>query len=302
MSWLFFALLAPAIFTVVTFIDKLILEKEVRDPLSMPIYSGITAFVAGCVLWVLTGFPVLSLGDTVLILVAGMVTGFGAAIYFKALSQEETSRIIFFIQMQPIMVLLLSLIFLREGVDGQQFMGFVLILGAALALSAGSGLKGLRPSRAFWMILCVDFLWAASIVLFKFVSESGDSARLLSYESWGLSLGGLLIYIFIPSIRRAFHSNIRTVSRRAIGMVALNETIFVIAKLATFTAVALGPVALVSVLGGAQVFMGIVVGWVLTLLLPSIYKEDIQRQTLIRKGALAAVMIVGIGLVSQLFV
>jgi len=296
MSWLFYALLGPAILTAVNFVDKLIIEKHVRNPLGMPIYAAMTAFISGCVLWVLTGFPVLSLSDTLLVLLTGMLTAAGGAIYFQALSKEETSKIIFFLQIQPIMVLLLSLVFLNEGITPQQLLGFALILTAALVLSMNNGLAGFKLSRPFVMILIVDALNAVAIVLFKFVAAD-DINRVLAYESWGLALGGLLIYLLIAPIRQAFHDSLRTVPRHAFAIIGVNETIFVIAKLATFTAVSLGPVALVSVLGGTQVFMGIMVGWILTLLIPSVFKEDINRQTLMRKGMLAVVMIAGIGLV-----
>ncbi|MBZ0283643.1 MAG: EamA family transporter [Anaerolineae bacterium] len=299
MSWLFYALLAPAILTAVNFVDKLIIEKHVRNPLGMPIYAAITAFISGCVLWVLTGFPVLTPQDTVLVLITGMLTSAGGAIYFQALSKEETSKIIFFLQIQPVMVLVISLVFLNEDISLEQFIGFVVILTAALALSMNNGLAGFKLSRPFIMILMVDALNAAAIVLFKFVAAD-DINRVLAYESWGLALGGLLIYLFIAPIRQAFHDSLRTVPRRAFAIIGVNETVFVIAKLVTFTAVSLGPVALVSVLSGVQVFFGIVAGWILTLLLPMVYKEDINRQALIRKGLLAFVMIMGIGLVSEL--
>ena len=78
----------------------------------------------------------------------------------------------------------------------------------------------------------------------------------------------------------------------------MNETVFLAAKLLTLAAVALGPTALVSVLGGTQVFFGIVAGWVLTVLVPSIYREDVARRDLLRKGAVALVLFAGIACIN----
>jgi drug/metabolite transporter (DMT)-like permease len=298
MSWIVFALVAPLIFTVVNFIDKLIIEKQVHDPLAMPGFVMLTSFVSGSVLWLLTGSPLLPLGDALLVMFTGALTAVGAAIYFNALSLEETSRIIFFIQLQPVITLVFSYLFLDESISAVQLVGFVLILSGVLALALKDDLRRFSPSRAFWMIVLVDLIWVSSVILFKLVVKSLAFMEVLSYESWGLALGSLLIYLLVPRVRRAFNHTARTVPRRVFGIIFANEFIFVVAKLIGFVAIALGPVALVAVLGGTQVFFGIILGWALTFLAPSAFKEDISRRTLLRKGGLAVVLVAGIGLIS----
>lgn len=298
MSWLIYALLAPLIFTIVNFIDKLILEKHVRNPASMPPYLAIMAFLSGCVLWVVTGFPILPFRDVAIIMFSGVLTAVGALLYYRALSMEETSKIIVLIQIQPVMVLILSFLLLHETISAIQFVGFILILGAAVALSARRGLGGIQFSKVLGLLLFVNFLWSLSVVLFKFIAAGDHFERFLSYESWGFALGGLLIFIFVPSVRNAFLASLRVIPRQALATIAVNETIFLGAKLLTLAAVALGPTALVSVLGGTQVFFGIVAGWVLTVLVPSIYREEIARRDLIRKGAIALVLFAGIACIN----
>lgn len=298
MNWLFYALLAPAVFTVVNFVDKYIIEHEVRDALAMPIYAAIMAFLTGVVLWIITGFPVLDARDTALVLLTGVLSSWASALYFQALSYEEASKIIVLIQMQPVMVLVLSLIFLNETITAEQLLGFVLILGAAVGISLNRADVGaFKLSRAFWLILVVDLMWAASIVLFKFVVAASQFEKVLSWESWGIALGGLTLYLFVPLFRRSFNQNIASVRRRTFGLIFVNETTFVIAKLLTFMAVALGPVALVSVLGSAQIFFGIVLGWILTTVAPAKFHENVTRQNLLQKAALALVLFGGITLV-----
>jgi drug/metabolite transporter (DMT)-like permease len=294
----FFALLAPLVFTLVNFADKYIIEREVRDPKAMPVYAGIMAFLTGTTLWVITGFPVLPLHDAALVMFTGALATWGSALYFRAISSEEASSVIVLIQMQSLFVLVLSILFLSETLTLTQFIGFALILTAAVGISLKGGQAGrFRLSAAFFLLLLVDLMWASSIVLFKFVVSETAFTDVLAFESWGMALGGLALYLFLPPLRRAFHQSARTIKRRGLAMIFVNETVFVIAKLLTFTAVSLGPVALVSVLGSTQVFFGIALGWLLTTLLPHIYNENVTRANLLRKGALAAVMFGGILLV-----
>ncbi len=298
MSWLIYALLAPLIFTIVNFVDKLILEKHVRNPASMSAYIAIMAFLSGFVLFIVTGFPILPFRDVVIVMFTGVLTAVGALLYYRALSIEETSKVIVLIQIQPVMVLIMSFLLLHETISALQFVGFILILGAAITLSARRGIGGIQFSKILWMLLLVNFLWSLSVVLFKLIVSEGQFERFLPYESWGFALGGLLIFIFVRSVRDAFRQSLRTIPRQALAIIAVNETIFLCAKLLTLAAVALGPTALVSVLGGTQVFFGIVAGWVLTVLAPSIYKEQIARSDLIRKGAVALVLFVGIACIN----
>jgi len=298
MSWLIYALLSPLVFSIVNFGDKFIIERQVRDSWAMPTYSGIMALLTGCVLFVVTGFPILPLRDALLILFTGVMTSIGAALYFNAMGRDEASKIIVLIQIQPVIVLALSFLFLRETISLQQLTGFVLILGAAVAISLNRETSGFRLSAAFFLILLCDLIWASSIVLFKFVVGENTFSALLPYESWGLALGDLGLFLFVPTIRRAFQESIRTVTRQTLGMIAVNESIFVVAKLLGLTAVALGPVALVSVLGSTQIFFGVLLGALLTSIAPAIFKEDISRQNLARKGILALVLFGGIVLVN----
>lgn len=298
MSWLFFALLAPAIFTVVNFGDKYILEKEIRDARGMPIFAGIMAFLTGIVLWILTGFPVLTLPETLLVLFTGAITNWASAIYFQAMQQEEASKVIVLIQMVPVVVLVLSVVFLQETITREQLVGFVFILGSALGIALNRESSGLRISPAFWQILLVDVLWGASIVLFKYAAVNIAFERVVAFESWGLALGGLTLYLFVSPLRHAFHNSLLITRKVAFGMIALNESLFVVAKLLNFWAVALGPVALVSVLGSTQIFYGIVIGWLLTVFAPAILREDVSQGNLQKKALLATVLFAGIWLVN----
>jgi drug/metabolite transporter (DMT)-like permease len=298
MNWLFFALLAPAVFTVVNFGDKYILEKEIRDARGMPIFAGIMAFLAGIVLWILTGFPVLTLPETLLVLFTGAITNWASAIYFQAMQQEEASKVIVLIQMVPVVVLALSVVFLQEPITPGQMFGFVLILGAALGIALNRETGGIRISPAFWQILLVDVLWGASIVLFKYAAVNIEFERVIAFESWGLALGGLTLYLFVPPLRHAFHHSLTTARKGAFAMIAVNESLFVVAKLLNFWAVALGPVALVSVLGSTQIFYGILFGWLLTVFAPAILREDVSQGSIQKKAGMAALFFVGIWLVN----
>lgn len=298
MDWVFYALLAPTLYTASTFVDKYILEKKLKDYTPMPLYISLMGFVVGLFFWVLTGFPILDFRDTLLILSTGILTSFATVLYYKALFMEETSKINFLFQIMPIFSLILSWIFLGESLTYIQLLGFFLILLSGIFISIEKTNKNYRFSQAFFLILIVDFLWAISGILIKFAISIRSFSEMLSYESFGIGLGGIVLFIFAPKIRMAFLESITNIPKTTSLIIFLNESLFAFAKAVTFFAFSIGPVALVSVLEGTQAFFAIVYGLVLTFFFPKIFKEDISKKGLRKKILFFVVLFVGILLVS----
>lgn len=294
MNWLFFAVLAQVFYTVVVFIDKYILEREIADYRGMPIYSAIIATIAGVLIWIVTGFPILSLKDGLLITLTGVLTTFGAATYFNALSDDEVSKVTILFQVQPVITLILSFLILGERISSPQLLGFILILLSAIGISLEKKLKKVRFSKVFFLILLTDFLWASAYVIFKFVVDSNSFSKVLSYESIGIGFGGLILYTFFPSIRKAFKKTNKKVRRRIIWFVSINEGIFLFSRLLKYLAISKGPVSLVDVVGGTQIIFAIVFGFFLTLFAPKIFQESISGIGLFKKIVMAGLVLLGL--------
>lgn len=299
MNWLIPALISPLLYTATNFIDKYLIEKLLPDYRVVPILSGSIGFIAGTIFFALNGFTFIDHRDGAIILVTGILTLWGLVPYYEALMSEETSKIIILFQSIPIFVLTLSYIFLGETISQKQLIGFALILASAMLVSASSisDFK-FKINKPFVLIIIVNLLWAVSAVLLKFSLGSYDLKTIINYEGWGVGIGALYLYIFSSEIRNAFNKTMKKLKKYTIGVMCLNEVIFITAKSVMFFAYSLGPAALVSVVGSAQAFWGILAGAVLTLLFPRIFKEDIGKDTIVKKVVCSAVMITGIWLVS----
>jgi uncharacterized membrane protein len=128
MNWLFFAILSTILFTIVNFVDKYILVAAVQNYRAMPVYSAAINFTVGMILWLLGGFPMMTAGDTAITILSGFIFMASAVLYFQVMQREQTSVVIVLLQIQPVMILILSLIFLQESISALQLVGFVLIL------------------------------------------------------------------------------------------------------------------------------------------------------------------------------
>lgn len=299
MIWLFSALFGAAIHAVANFIDKYVLEKEIPDYKVLPIYTAIVSFVFGTIFWFIAGFPLLSLRDGLIVMTTGVLSAFGLVFYFKALTVEETSKVIILFQMTPVIVLILSFLFLRESITATQFIGFLLILTATTVISFKKNPAGKTFSSAFFYILLFDILTAISSILVKYAINLNSFKTIVAWESWGLALGGVMIYFLIPTIRKAFHQSLRIIRKRAIAILTLNDMFFIAGKLFFFFGFSTGTVALVKVLEGTQAFFGILYGWILNLAYPAIFKEKITRHALLNKLIASLLFLEGIILLSH---
>lgn len=179
-----------------------------------------------------------------------------------------------------------------------QFVGFFFILSASTIISIKKDVKGKTFSSAFFYILVFDLLHATASVLIKYTIYISSFKTIISWESLGLGIGGGLIYIFIPSMRKAFHKSLHTIRKKTIAILAFNDMLFIAGKLLLFLGFASGSVALVSVLEGTQVFFGILYGAILGAIYRNIFKEKISRRAIMAKLIAALLLFEGIVLIS----
>lgn len=299
MSWFFFALLAPALYALVVFIDKFIVSKKVKDYRCMPVYASLMGLLSGTVIWFFTGRPVLPLNDAFIVVFAGVLTTISFVMYYKAVLDEDASTINLFFQLGPVFILILAFFFLGEKLNFKQLIGFVVICYSIYGASINSNQKRKKKgiSKALIYILIYDILWAISAILMKFALNANSLSQIISYQNWGVALGGVGIFLLVPSIRLSFLTSVKTIKTNVVGMMLSNELLFVLARTVTYIAYSLGSVAVVGLLEGTQVFYGILYGWLFTLLAPTKFSEDINKKTIRRKIFFAVLLFVGIILV-----
>jgi uncharacterized membrane protein len=295
MNWLIYALISPLLGAISVFMDKYLVERE-TSPLTLPTYAGIVSLIYGVIMWAIAGFPLLAPLDIALVVASGTLRLIGAVYYFIVLQKAEGSTVIVLFQAYSVFVLTLSFIFIGEVITSMQLAGFVVILAASIAANYQPGESKFDFKQLIGM-LAIDLLFAASAVVFK-LAVAGDSViELVGYESIGTSVGALLVWIAMPAIRREFLASLKTIRPMAVGIIVAKELLAYMSKLLSFLAMSLGPVSLVAVVGSTQAFYGILIGWMLTLIAPAIFREDISRANLLKKGGLAGLLIFGIWLV-----
>ena len=300
MSWIFFTISASALYAGSNFFDKFLIEKRVRDPMILAILGGFLTCLVGLVVLVFKGFPAISSGQLIYMLIAGTLFELALVPWYKAISLDDVSRVAPIFQTIPVLVLIMSYLFLGERLLGGQLFGFVFILIGGYLLSAEKlGQQIFKMRRTLWWALLSSLLFAIPLVLFKFVSLDQGFWDSLAYEFIGAGIGGVILILFVIFSKRAgFKQEVIEKGLKSWSLIGVNEIIYVFARMLNFYAIALASVSLVTVLGGFQPFFLLGFGLILSRWFPGIVKEDIQKSTVILKLIAIILIFAGVWFVS----
>ena len=151
---LILAILAPLIWASINILDKYVSTHKVKNPLSFTFLAGLVNLLAGILiaLFINWNYPFSSL-------LAPAITGilFGTQYYFWYFiyKHEDASHLIGLIYLYPLVVALLSFIFIKEILSISSYFGLGFILIGVLVLSLR--LKQIKLKASLWMIIMAIF-------------------------------------------------------------------------------------------------------------------------------------------------
>ncbi len=296
-SWLAFALASPALFGASTIIDKFLIDKRIKDPVFLTAFGGFIVLAGAAAIFAIRGFGTLPGGQIAALIAIGIMDEIALVPYYKALSYDDASSIMPFFQLVPVLVLTFSYFFLREALTAAQVAAFVLILSGSFLLAAEKIDAGMfRPRKSLPWVVLTSVLWAAPAVIFKSMTVDRGFWHAAAYTLLGIAAGAFIL--FAASYRRSIAQLgvLRADTWAAVGM---NEVIYFLGQMFWFYAIALGPVSLVSVMGGLIPLFVFLYGTAISLWLPKILREDLSRGTVMLKIAALALVLGGVWFINR---
>lgn len=267
--------------------------KKIKHPSTAAIIGGLFSLIVGIVIFAIRGFHLLPTLQIGLLFLSGILLVLYLIPYFKALSLDDTSRVVPLFQFFPIFVLIISYLFLHESLNGKQLFGFAFITIGGFLLGAKQIDKKIFSIRkSFWYMMLSSLLYSFTGIIFKYLPQT-DFWLNISYQTMGIGIGALLLFLYTP-YRRNFLQEIKTFDMKVYKALALNTGLTLLAEFSYFFAITLAPVALISIAQGTQPLFVLLYGLILTLWLPHLIKEDIRRKTLELKLLSIILLFVGI--------
>lgn len=296
MDWLLFALLSPAFWGLNNVINKFLMTKKFKGYFSIVIYLNFVDLIFAGAVYVSTSvsfrFPYVLFA-----MVVGVMPVVAFWFYTKALIVEEISRITPLFQFIPIFVVVLSVLFLGEILSVQRYFGIALIVVTSLLISFRKSENGNSLSSAFKLMIPFTAILAVYTVLNKYLLGYLDYWSVFFWMMIGSWFGAVLMLGF-STPREEFVSTVSHLRKRTFLIVFLGEGTYILGTIFSLIATSMGFVSLVSALAGLQHFFVFVYVLLLSLFVPSILKEEINKPVIALKIIAITLMFVGTWLIT----
>lgn len=293
--WFFIALIGPILYATTNHVDKYLISKYLKggEVGSLIIFSSLFSFVALPIIFFINQDVVhIALKQGIILAVDGMIIVLSVLFYFYALHKDEASFVVPFYQTVPIFGFILGYLLLGETITKIQAVASLIIIFGAIILSLELGVQKIRFKwQVVLLMLGASLLAAINVVVFKmFAVDTG----FWTATFWGL-IGKIVIgfcfLVFIPNYRNQFLDMIKENKMAVLGLNSLSETLFIFAEGVSQFAALLAPVALVLLVNAFQPFFVFIIAILLSIFLPKISSESLDKKVLFQK-------VLGIGLMA----
>lgn len=234
--WLSMAVIPSMLYAMCNHIDKHLLEEHFEGNLGVPALVLISALVSVVAIpFILWGSPTSVIPDDLTHIFVFMVVGFLHTallwFYLLALNEEDTTTIIIFYSVLPILGMLSSNIILGETLLPMQLVAMAVIIFGILIVSFEKGEDGYRfKFKAAGLMVVASLCWALGDVVFKFVAIEENIWRALFWEHLILFFVGVVMFSFAPNIRKQLGQIMKNNSRRIISINLANEVLYIVAN------------------------------------------------------------------------
>ena len=188
---------------------------------------------------------------------------------------------------------------LGETLSPKQILGGALILVGVLSVSiaGGKARRHFRWKLAALMLTC-GFIMSLSTLIFKAFAVKDEFWATTFWMFAGEAVYGVL-FLCIPFYRRQFAGLLRSNGGALLAINASNELINLGGGLANRYALIFAPLSIVQAIGSTTTLFVFLIGVLLTVLFPSVSREDLSKRECVSKGLAALLVAAGITLVSR---
>jgi uncharacterized membrane protein len=145
------AILSPFILGLMNILDKFVITKKVKRPMSFVIIAGLVNLSLGLLLAVFLDWSILTFKTLLFPALAGLLFGSQFFLYYRLLRKEDVSNVIGLVYVYPVVVAVLSFLFLEEQLSLFSYLGMALVLLGVLRLTIKKG--SLRNLVIVWSVL-----------------------------------------------------------------------------------------------------------------------------------------------------
>jgi len=248
MSWIVFAVAAPAILALTNLIESGLLEKRIPDPTAFVIITGLFKIVPVLflVVWGAGLWP--GAGLAAFAALTGVVGILIYVPYFQGLHRAAAADVLLMWQLWPILAILAARLLLHETLHPVQYLAIALLLVcSALGSQGGERRRGPGSARA-WMLLA-SVLQAAEVLMQRWLFLRTSFTTGYAWMAAFSFLTALVLLAARPVSRKVVREAFRG---KSLKILVVNQALDVAGITSSEYATSLVPASLISATEGLQ--------------------------------------------------
>ncbi|MBP6858900.1 MAG: DMT family transporter [Candidatus Pacebacteria bacterium] len=308
MTWFLCAVAATLLWALVNHADKYLLSSHGNGGHEgigalMLFSTGIAALVLPILYLIRPDVILVDMADALMLILVGLITAASIYVYLTALNEEDTSVVVIFFQLIPVIGYFLGWLILGETLTmGQIVASLIILAGTTIVAFEYEHDEGFSFKWKVVILMSLFALMTAlSEVVFKDVALTQEFIPSLFWNHVGLLCFGVGLSVFVPAYRHQFSSMLRSNPIKIFSINMGSEVITIAGNVCFLYAMTLAPVALVMLVGSFQSIFAFLLAVVFVVFFPRLgVKEKLTREHIVLK--LGSILMVGAGSILLFFV
>lgn len=270
---------------------------------SQKYFYAIAFIVLAIILFVIgvanPSLSVAPIGALALFFISGLTTSFAGIPYYKVLELDHSTNLGIFVQLAPILYLILGWLFLGDSISFSQLIAFFVILAAPLLIIfSANRRKGKRVElkAVAFALLYVVMVASANLIFVK--QNTAEIAFIieLAFTFLGKGVGNAVIMACMPKWRKRHKAVVKSSHGKVYRPLVCTFTTCIIKDFAQYSAMIAAPsIALASVVADSSKPVVIfLMGLIVTAIWPKFGREDLSRRSIIVHFVATILIVIGI--------
>lgn len=302
MTWLIFVAIATIFDALRIFIDNYSSDVyfKKREAVSQKLFYGYANIVIAIIILFVTNFNFLAtdFGLVLLLILSGCLTSFSGIPYYRALELDDSINLGIFIQIAPILYLVIGWILFNEAFSPLQLIAFIVILAAPLLiiLTTRKRSRKVKIKAILYAFLYVLIAVIGNIVFVKAPAESMDFTAKIAFIFIGKGITNVLLVYARPKWHNRFRNVLKASHYKVLRPLIVNQCVGTVKDFAYRIALTTAPtLALASAASDSvEPIVIFFIGILLTLIWPKFGREKLDRKSIIVHLVATILVVTGI--------
>ena len=300
MTWVLYALGSAITFSLVSTLDKVLLQKYIPSSRVFIILVGFVQLLLALIVLPLASFTGYGADDAAIAIGSGLVTGAYLILLFWAISLQDVSRVVPVASTYPIFIAVIAQFFLGEELGVLAWTGICVTVAGVGLMSFGPTARasdmGKGQTMVFALLVTASLLFGLTQIMSKVVADDMDVWTLLMWRMLGAAAVCIALLVktqVVPDIMRALRNP------SAVGLLLLTEgALVLVAMVFTLEAIYNGPVSLASTVMATRPLFVFGLGIALSMGASNVLNEPLEGRIIATKVLAIAMMVAGVGAVT----